>query len=132
MLFIQKKIKIIKNVLLVYLIALQLFSLTAHHWSRDTESKENYHGRTSPGSGKSGVGTHSEQAVVSCVAGSNFKVAPRETAHTFPLKRLQSGGGEDLLGPVINFFHSMATLQVTETEYALLTATALLCSGHNA
>ncbi|XP_075882636.1 nuclear receptor subfamily 1, group H, member 5 [Nelusetta ayraudi] len=68
--------------------ALQLFSLTAHHWSRDTESKENYHGRTSP----------------------------------------SSGGGEDLLGPVINFFHSMATLQVTETEFALLTATALLCS----
>uniref|UniRef100_A0A8C2XPV4 Nuclear receptor subfamily 1, group H, member 5 n=1 Tax=Cyclopterus lumpus TaxID=8103 RepID=A0A8C2XPV4_CYCLU len=38
------------------------------------------------------------------------------------------GGSEDLLGPVLNFFHSMATLRVTEAEYALLTATALLCS----
>lgn len=34
------------------------------------------------------------------------------------------------MGPVMNFFHSMAALQVTETEYALLTATTLLCSGH--
>ncbi|XP_019907423.2 nuclear receptor subfamily 1, group H, member 5 isoform X3 [Esox lucius] len=36
---------------------------------------------------------------------------------------------EDLLGPVLNFFHSMAALGVTEAEYALLTATALLCSA---
>lgn len=33
------------------------------------------------------------------------------------------------MGPVLNFFHSMATLRVSEAEYALLTATALLCSG---
>lgn len=43
---------------------------------------------------------------------------------------LWSGGGEDLFGPVLNFFHSMAALRVTEAEYTLLTATALLCSGH--
>ncbi|XP_057686288.1 nuclear receptor subfamily 1, group H, member 5 isoform X1 [Corythoichthys intestinalis] len=36
--------------------------------------------------------------------------------------------GEDLLSPVLNFFHSMVALQVTEAEYVLLGATALLCS----
>ncbi|KAG7226878.1 hypothetical protein INR49_022173 [Caranx melampygus] len=41
---------------------------------------------------------------------------------------LSSGGGEDLFGPVLNFFHSMKTLRVTEAEYSLLTATTLLCS----
>ncbi|CAN9515817.1 unnamed protein product [Ophioblennius macclurei] len=41
---------------------------------------------------------------------------------------ISSGNGEDLLGPVLNFFHSMVALRVTEAEYALLTATALLCS----
>ncbi|XP_061527776.1 nuclear receptor subfamily 1, group H, member 5 [Phycodurus eques] len=35
---------------------------------------------------------------------------------------------EELLSPVLNFFHSMMALQVTEAEYALLGATALLCS----
>ncbi|XP_064156703.1 nuclear receptor subfamily 1, group H, member 5 [Anguilla rostrata] len=39
-----------------------------------------------------------------------------------------SGASEDVLGPVMNFFHSMAVLGVTEAEYALLTATAVLCS----
>ncbi|KAF1390806.1 hypothetical protein PFLUV_G00061860 [Perca fluviatilis] len=42
---------------------------------------------------------------------------------------VNSGGSEDLLGPVLNFFHSMATLRVTDVEYTLLTATALLCSA---
>uniref|UniRef100_A0A668AE96 Nuclear receptor subfamily 1, group H, member 5 n=1 Tax=Myripristis murdjan TaxID=586833 RepID=A0A668AE96_9TELE len=41
---------------------------------------------------------------------------------------VSSGTREDLLGPVLNFFHSMAVLRVTEAEYSLLTATALLCS----
>uniref|UniRef100_A0A3Q3FEG4 Nuclear receptor subfamily 1, group H, member 5 n=1 Tax=Labrus bergylta TaxID=56723 RepID=A0A3Q3FEG4_9LABR len=41
---------------------------------------------------------------------------------------VNSGSSEDLFGPVLNFFHSMATLRVTEAEYTLLTATALLCS----
>lgn len=41
---------------------------------------------------------------------------------------VDSGGSEDLFGPVLGFFHSMATLRVTEAEYTLLTATALLCS----
>ncbi|XP_061623068.1 nuclear receptor subfamily 1, group H, member 5 isoform X3 [Phyllopteryx taeniolatus] len=36
---------------------------------------------------------------------------------------------EELLSPVLNFFHSMVALQVTEAEYALLGATALLCSA---
>ncbi|KAK7884846.1 hypothetical protein WMY93_027969 [Mugilogobius chulae] len=36
--------------------------------------------------------------------------------------------GEDLLEPVLTFFHSMAALQLSEAEYALLTATALLCT----
>uniref|UniRef100_A0A3Q2WS98 Nuclear receptor subfamily 1, group H, member 5 n=1 Tax=Haplochromis burtoni TaxID=8153 RepID=A0A3Q2WS98_HAPBU len=35
---------------------------------------------------------------------------------------------EDLFAPVLNFFHSMVALRVTEAEYTLLTATALLCS----
>ncbi|XP_062397424.1 nuclear receptor subfamily 1, group H, member 5 [Sardina pilchardus] len=39
-----------------------------------------------------------------------------------------SGAGEDLLAPVLNFFHSMASLGVTEAEYALLMATSILCS----
>lgn len=42
-----------------------------------------------------------------------------------------TGGGDDLLGSVLNFLHSMVVLRVTEAEYALLTATALLCSGHS-
>uniref|UniRef100_H3CCV2 Nuclear receptor subfamily 1, group H, member 5 n=1 Tax=Tetraodon nigroviridis TaxID=99883 RepID=H3CCV2_TETNG len=37
-------------------------------------------------------------------------------------------GSRDLLGPVLNFFQSMATLRVTEAEYTLLAATVLLCS----
>ncbi|XP_060913519.1 nuclear receptor subfamily 1, group H, member 5 [Labrus mixtus] len=41
---------------------------------------------------------------------------------------VNSGSSEDLFGPVLSFFHSMATLRVTEAEYTLLTATALLCS----
>ncbi|XP_023812072.1 bile acid receptor isoform X1 [Oryzias latipes] len=39
-----------------------------------------------------------------------------------------SGSSEELRRPVLGFLHSMAALQVTEAEYALLTATALLCS----
>ncbi|XP_024148779.1 nuclear receptor subfamily 1, group H, member 5 isoform X2 [Oryzias melastigma] len=41
---------------------------------------------------------------------------------------MSSGSSEDLLRPVLGFLRSMAALQVTEAEYALLTATALLCS----
>uniref|UniRef100_A0A3B5PVC8 Nuclear receptor subfamily 1, group H, member 5 n=1 Tax=Xiphophorus maculatus TaxID=8083 RepID=A0A3B5PVC8_XIPMA len=41
---------------------------------------------------------------------------------------VSSGCSEDLLGSVLNFLHSMAVLRVTEAEYTLLTATALLCS----
>ncbi|KAG9332725.1 hypothetical protein JZ751_014824 [Albula glossodonta] len=40
-----------------------------------------------------------------------------------------SGATEDVLEPVMNFFHSMVALGVTDAEYALLTATAVLCSG---
>lgn len=36
---------------------------------------------------------------------------------------------EELLGPVLNFFHSMAAIAVTDAEYALLVATSVLCSG---
>ncbi|KAK9515674.1 hypothetical protein VZT92_026301 [Zoarces viviparus] len=53
-------------------------------------------------------------------------VESKENIHSRPL--VNSGGSEDLFGPVLNFFHSMATLRVTEAEYTLLTATALLCS----
>ncbi|KAM4737203.1 nuclear receptor subfamily 1, group H, member 5 [Anableps anableps] len=41
---------------------------------------------------------------------------------------ISSGCSEDLLGSVLNFLHSMVVLRVTEAEYTLLTATALLCS----
>ncbi|XP_069550107.1 nuclear receptor subfamily 1, group H, member 5 [Brachyistius frenatus] len=41
---------------------------------------------------------------------------------------ISSGSSEDLFGPVLGFFHSMTALRLTEAEYALLTATALLCS----
>ncbi|KAM7404336.1 hypothetical protein PAMP_011696 [Pampus punctatissimus] len=52
-------------------------------------------------------------------------VESKENIHS---RTLNSGSSEDLLAPVLNFFHSMAALRVTEAEYALLTATALLCS----
>ncbi|XP_062855201.1 nuclear receptor subfamily 1, group H, member 5 isoform X2 [Trichomycterus rosablanca] len=41
---------------------------------------------------------------------------------------LNSGMGEEILRPMLNFFHSMAAIAVTEAEYALLVATAVLCS----
>ncbi|KAF7641584.1 hypothetical protein LDENG_00277070, partial [Lucifuga dentata] len=50
----------------------------------------------------------------------------KENIHSRTL--LSSGSSEDFFEPVLNFFHSMAALQLTETEYTLLTATALLCS----
>ncbi|XP_071331495.1 nuclear receptor subfamily 1, group H, member 5 isoform X1 [Trachinotus anak] len=50
----------------------------------------------------------------------------KENLHSSTL--VSSGGSEDLFGPVLNFFDSMKTLRVTEAEYSLLTATALLCS----
>ncbi|KAM3871628.1 nuclear receptor subfamily 1, group H, member 5 [Diretmus argenteus] len=53
-------------------------------------------------------------------------VESKENIHSSAMD--SSGSGEDLLGPVFNFFHSMAALRLTEAEYALLTATALLCS----
>ncbi|XP_041655130.1 nuclear receptor subfamily 1, group H, member 5 [Cheilinus undulatus] len=53
-------------------------------------------------------------------------VESKENIHS--QTQVNSGGSEDLFSPVLNFFHSMATLRVTEAEYALLTATALLCS----
>lgn len=40
----------------------------------------------------------------------------------------RSGEGEQLLEPILTFFHSMVALQLSEAEYALLTATVLLCS----
>ncbi|XP_061592606.1 nuclear receptor subfamily 1, group H, member 5 isoform X2 [Cololabis saira] len=48
--------------------------------------------------------------------------------HVLSRTLISSGGSEELLRPVLNFLHSMAALQVTEAEYALLTATTLLCS----
>ncbi|XP_034000858.1 nuclear receptor subfamily 1, group H, member 5 [Trematomus bernacchii] len=54
-------------------------------------------------------------------------VESKENFHSRMLP-VNSGCSEDLLGPVLNFFHSMAALRVTEAEYSLLTATALLCS----
>ncbi|XP_067270411.1 nuclear receptor subfamily 1, group H, member 5 isoform X3 [Pseudorasbora parva] len=39
-----------------------------------------------------------------------------------------SGLNDELLRSVVNFLHSMVTIAVTEAEYALLTATAVLCS----
>uniref|UniRef100_A0A3B3YUD6 Nuclear receptor subfamily 1, group H, member 5 n=1 Tax=Poecilia mexicana TaxID=48701 RepID=A0A3B3YUD6_9TELE len=48
--------------------------------------------------------------------------------HTHDLLSVWTGCSEDLLGSVLNFLHSMAVLRVTEAEYTLLTATALLCS----
>lgn len=54
-------------------------------------------------------------------------VESKENIHSRTMM-INSGGSEDLFGPVLNFFHSMAALRVTEAEYALLTATALLCS----
>lgn len=33
------------------------------------------------------------------------------------------------MGPVLSFFQTMATMSVTDAEYALLVATSVLCSG---
>ncbi|KAM9342375.1 nuclear receptor subfamily 1, group H, member 5 [Pholidichthys leucotaenia] len=38
------------------------------------------------------------------------------------------GSSDDIISSVLSFFHSVTALQVTEVEFALLTATALLCS----
>ncbi|XP_035501640.1 nuclear receptor subfamily 1, group H, member 5 isoform X2 [Scophthalmus maximus] len=53
-------------------------------------------------------------------------VESKENIHSRTL--VSSGSGEDLCGPALNFLHSMKTLRLTEAEYSLLTATALLCS----
>uniref|UniRef100_A0A3Q4I747 Nuclear receptor subfamily 1, group H, member 5 n=1 Tax=Neolamprologus brichardi TaxID=32507 RepID=A0A3Q4I747_NEOBR len=53
-------------------------------------------------------------------------VESKENIHSRGL--IGSGGSEDLFAPVLNFFHSIVALRVTEAEYTLLTATALLCS----
>ncbi|KTG05664.1 hypothetical protein cypCar_00029065 [Cyprinus carpio] len=42
---------------------------------------------------------------------------------------VSTGLNDEFLRSVVNFLHSMATIAVTEAEYALLTATAVLCSG---
>uniref|UniRef100_A0A8C1P0P6 Nuclear receptor subfamily 1, group H, member 5 n=1 Tax=Cyprinus carpio TaxID=7962 RepID=A0A8C1P0P6_CYPCA len=39
-----------------------------------------------------------------------------------------SGLNDEFLRSMVNFLHSMVTIAVTEAEYALLTATAVLCS----
>ncbi|TRY82437.1 hypothetical protein DNTS_007887 [Danionella cerebrum] len=45
-------------------------------------------------------------------------------------ERIQTHTGlnDEFLRSVVNFLHSMLTIAVTEAEYALLTATAMLCS----
>ncbi|XP_004575451.3 nuclear receptor subfamily 1, group H, member 5 isoform X1 [Maylandia zebra] len=53
-------------------------------------------------------------------------VESKENIHSRGL--IGSESSEDLFAPVLNFFHSMVALRVTEAEYTLLTATALLCS----
>uniref|UniRef100_A0A3P9JQQ4 Nuclear receptor subfamily 1, group H, member 5 n=1 Tax=Oryzias latipes TaxID=8090 RepID=A0A3P9JQQ4_ORYLA len=50
------------------------------------------------------------------------------TDHMAGMASTSSGSSEELRRPVLGFLRSMAALQVTEAEYALLTATALLCS----
>lgn len=55
-------------------------------------------------------------------------VESKENIHSRAL--ISSESSEDLFAPVLNFFHSMVALRVTEAEYTLLTATALLCSDH--
>ncbi|KAI4895846.1 hypothetical protein NFI96_017001 [Prochilodus magdalenae] len=68
--------------------------------------------------------------------GSLSSVSPHTWAKTLPSKAnssheviLNSGLSEELLRPVLNFFHSMTAIAVTDAEYALLTATAVLCSA---
>lgn len=56
----------------------------------------------------------------------NWHRNPKENFHDRTMVSL--GGNEDLLDAVLSFFHSMVALRVSEAEYALLTATALLCS----
>ncbi|XP_030589987.1 nuclear receptor subfamily 1, group H, member 5 isoform X2 [Archocentrus centrarchus] len=53
-------------------------------------------------------------------------VESKESIHSRTL--ISSESSEDLFAPVLNFFHSIVALRVTEAEYTLLTATALLCS----
>lgn len=93
--------------------ALQLFNPSTHAWLRNAATKQ--HSRTSVSSGES-TGVVSEHSIKQTLQQSTILLNP-------------GGSSQDLLGPVLNFFQSMATLRVTETEYTLLTATVLLCSG---
>lgn len=109
--------------------ALQLFSMSTHNWLRNVESKENIHSRSLANSGES------RRALTQKISKILKDVEKIYSSSYFTYKWTLShllvwaGGSEDLFGPVLNFFHSMATLRVTEAEYSLLTATALLCSG---
>uniref|UniRef100_A0A3Q0SAY9 Nuclear receptor subfamily 1, group H, member 5 n=1 Tax=Amphilophus citrinellus TaxID=61819 RepID=A0A3Q0SAY9_AMPCI len=86
-----------------------MFLLSAQQFSHNPTSP-------SPALQLFGMSTHS------CLR----NVESKESIHSMTL--ISSGGSEDLFAPVLNFFHSMVALRVTEAEYTLLTATALLCS----
>lgn len=93
--------------------------MSTHNWLRNVESKENMHSRTSVNSGDP------EKQSDMFIRGLLSSICFKEIKDFL----LSAGCSEDLFGPVLSFFHSMATLRVTEAEYTLLTATALLCSG---
>ncbi|XP_077465413.1 nuclear receptor subfamily 1, group H, member 5 isoform X2 [Stigmatopora argus] len=79
--------------------ALQLFSTWTHDYLRFIDCKENF-----------------QSKYLSQCLSVESKVC------------VSTGRSEDLLSPLLTFFRSMVAMQVTEAEYVLLGATALLCS----
>ncbi|KAL7828851.1 hypothetical protein SRHO_G00324850 [Serrasalmus rhombeus] len=69
---------------------------------------------------------------VSSVSTHNWVKALQSKTNSSHEAILNSGLSEELLRPVLNFFHSMTAIAVTDAEYALLTATAVLCSDRPA
>uniref|UniRef100_A0A3B4TB52 Nuclear receptor subfamily 1, group H, member 5 n=1 Tax=Seriola dumerili TaxID=41447 RepID=A0A3B4TB52_SERDU len=65
--------------------------------------------------------------VMFLLSAQQFSNNPASPSPVFEI-HTKTNEAEDLFGPVLSFFHSMKTLRVTEAEYSLLTATALLCS----
>lgn len=101
------------------LLALQLFSMSTHSLLRQVQSKENIHTRMLVNSGET------RRLCLRLKEIQSLRYGMIETSFIFS----STASSEDLSGSVLNFFHSMKSLRVTEAEYALLTATALLCSG---
>ncbi|KTF88306.1 hypothetical protein cypCar_00020022 [Cyprinus carpio] len=71
--------------------------------------------------------THCRVPLWSCLT-NNIDLTPPQTEKLLQFLRSVPGLNDEFLRSMVNFLHSMVTIAVTEAEYALLTATAVLCS----